>query len=226
MAYLASESKKRIEDANLERDRARLKESQLLQKISRLESDQKADAQEWRERQDRVLDALKSKHKNQMLAKADEISDLSRQLSDAVDKAERCQSAMDSKSAELSKLHEQLRSFKDDTSSKYESYNKQLSAQESLAESRVGQLSRENERLTDANEQLKAQTSQTSIRLHEQEVKLDSYVKDYERLFDENKRLRELTNSLREDKDAATGDLARVKAFSQTRLHEVSDQAN
>lgn len=30
VAYLASESKKRIEDANLERDRARLKESQLL----------------------------------------------------------------------------------------------------------------------------------------------------------------------------------------------------
>lgn len=89
-----------------------------------MESDQKADAQDWRERQDRVLEALKAKHKNQMLAKTDEISDLTRQLSDAVDKAERCQSAMDSKSAELSKLHEQLRSFKDDTSSKYESYSK------------------------------------------------------------------------------------------------------
>lgn len=39
----------------------------------------------------------------------------------------------DSKNAELLKLHEQLRSFKDDTSQKYEHYNKQLSQQESLA---------------------------------------------------------------------------------------------
>lgn len=57
-------------------------------------------------------------------------------------------------------------------------------------------------------------------------MQLDSYVRDYERLLDENKRMREVTNSLREDKDAAVSDLARLKSFFQTRLAEVSDQAN
>jgi hypothetical protein len=47
-------------------------------------------------------------------------------LLDATDKAERCRMDLESKTTELNKLHEQLRSFKDDTSSKYESYNKQL----------------------------------------------------------------------------------------------------
>lgn len=37
--------------------------------------------------------------------------------------------------------------------------------------------------------------------MHEQEIKLDGYMKDYERYFEENKRLRELMNSLREEKD-------------------------
>jgi hypothetical protein len=44
----------------------------------------------------------------------------------------------DSKNMELNKLHEQLRSFKDDTSSKYESYNKALAQQESMSESKHG----------------------------------------------------------------------------------------
>jgi len=46
---------------------------------------------------------------------------------DANDKSERARMELDSKTSELNKLHEQLRGFKDDTSSKYESYNKQLS---------------------------------------------------------------------------------------------------
>jgi len=63
---------------------------------------------------------------------------MSRQLSDAVDKAERLRMEHDSKNMELNKLHEQLRSFKDDTSSKYESYNKALAQQESMSESKHG----------------------------------------------------------------------------------------
>lgn len=42
-------------------------------------------------------------------------------------------------------------------------------------------------------------------------MKLDSYMRDYERLFDENKRLRELTNQLREEKESAFTELARNK---------------
>jgi cell division septum initiation protein DivIVA len=34
-------------------------------------------------------------------------------------------------------------------------------------------------------------------------VKLDGYMRDYERYFEENKRLREVVNSLREEKESA-----------------------
>jgi hypothetical protein len=41
---------------------------------------------------------------------------------------------------ELTKLKEQWRSFKDDTSSKYESYNKQINQQENMADDKLRQL--------------------------------------------------------------------------------------
>lgn len=73
------------------------------------------------------MDALRNKHKNQLEVKIDEIANLTRLLGDATDKAERSRMELESKTTELNKLHEQLRSFKDDTSNKYESFNKQLS---------------------------------------------------------------------------------------------------
>lgn len=117
-----------------------LKEQQYLTKITRLEDLNRQEANDRQERHDRVIDALRHKHKNIIEQKVDEISNLNRLLGDANDKAERCRMELDSKTNELNKLHEQLRSFKDDTSNKYETYNKQLSLQESLAESKVSQL--------------------------------------------------------------------------------------
>lgn len=73
------------------------------------------------------MDALRNKHKNQLEVKIDEIANLTRLLGDATDKAERSRMELESKTTELNKLHEQLRSFKDDTSNKYESFNKRLS---------------------------------------------------------------------------------------------------
>lgn len=63
MYALASESKKRIEDSNLERDRVLLKEQQYLTRISRLEEQLKTESTERQERHDRVVESLRQKHK-------------------------------------------------------------------------------------------------------------------------------------------------------------------
>ena len=51
-------------------------------------------------------------------------------------------------------------------------------------------------------------------------------MRDYERLFDENKRLRELTNQLREEKESAFTELARNKLNQQNRINDLTDDAN
>ena len=51
-------------------------------------------------------------------------------------------------------------------------------------------------------------------------------MRDYERLFDENKRLRELTNQLREEKESALSELARKKLTQHNRINDITDEAN
>jgi len=56
---LAAESRKRIEDANLDRDRILLKEQQYLSNISRLEEDLRRESRDHAERHDRVIESLR-----------------------------------------------------------------------------------------------------------------------------------------------------------------------
>ena len=61
---------------------------------------------------------------------------------------------------------------------------------------------------------------------HEQEIKLDGYMRDYDRYFEENKRLREIVNVLREEKDNALGEIKRLKNIYHDRVNELNDECN
>ena len=62
--------------------------------------------------------------------------------------------------------------------------------------------------------------------VHEQEIKLDGYQRDYQRYFEENKRLRELVNTLRDEKDTAINELRRLKSVYHDRVQELNDECN
>jgi len=178
------------------------------------------------ERHDRVLTQLRQKHKHQMEQKADEHANLKRLLTDAQDSETKMRLEFESRTAELFKLHEQLRSFKDDTSSKYEAYNKQIAQQEQMSESRVSQLKREVERLRDTEEDLQQQSQKAQIKLHENEVKVDLLARENDRLLTENKRDKELVMQLREEKDSLVSELTKTRAFNSNRVHDLQDEAN
>lgn len=57
-------------------------------------------------------------------------------------------------------------------------------------------------------------------------MKLDGYMRDYERFFEENKRLREIVNSLREEKDNALSEVRRLKNIYHDRVNELNDECN
>ena len=64
------------------------------------------------------------------------------------------------------------------------------------------------------------------IEMHELQVKLDGYTRDYERYFNENKRLRELVNTIRDEKDTAISELNRLKVIYHDRVNELNDECN
>ena len=51
-------------------------------------------------------------------------------------------------------------------------------------------------------------------------------MRDYEKFFDENKRLRELVNALREEKDTALAEIKRLKNIYHDRVNELNDECN
>jgi hypothetical protein len=93
-------------------------------------------------------------------------------------------------------------------------------------EEKLRTVNNENERLREENETLRKHNSQLQLTVHEHQVKLDSYTRDYERYFDETKRLRELQSSLRDDKDAALAEVKRLKSLYHERVNELNDECN
>jgi hypothetical protein len=73
---------------------------------------------------------------------------------------------------------------------------------------------------------MRADAQTTQIALSELQVKLDSYMRDYERYFDDNKRLREHVNLTRDQKDTAISELNRLKVIYHDRVNELTDDCN
>lgn len=57
-------------------------------------------------------------------------------------------------------------------------------------------------------------------------MKLESYMKDYDRYYDENKRLRDLLNTVRDEKENAVSEVKRLKTLYYDRVNELNDECN
>jgi len=108
----------------LERDRIQLKEAQYLRQISRLEETLKSESQERNERHQRLIEALREKHKAVLDSRDDEITELKIKLSDALDHQEKQKVECDSLQKQLDKMLDQWRNFKEEANQKYEQYSK------------------------------------------------------------------------------------------------------
>ena len=86
----------------------------------------KTEGQERQERHDKIMESIRLKQKSALDQRDDEISDLRLKLSDAKEASDRYRVERDSLRNEADKIHEQLRSLKDDQSQKYDAYSKQI----------------------------------------------------------------------------------------------------
>ena len=93
---LASESKKAIEDATLERDRILMKEAQYLRQIARLEETLEQEAKDRKERHDRLIESLREKNRAIIDGKDDEITELKIRLADSEEQEDKLRAERDS----------------------------------------------------------------------------------------------------------------------------------
>ena len=91
----------------------------------------------------------------------------------------------------MDKMHDQLRKFKEDTIKHYATYNDKCSSEHQEAERKIAHTEQENARVRQENDSLVKAHSAQGVRVTELEQKLKSYIADYERVFRENRQLRE-----------------------------------
>lgn len=151
------ESKKRLEEANQERDKVLLKEQQYLRQIARLEDRLKEEGQTRQDRHEKLLESIRLKHKSTLETLNDEISDLRLKLSDAKEAADKHRVERDSARMEVDKIQDQLRSLKEEAGQRYEQYNRKIGQSESVMEEKLRSVNHDNERLSEENETLRKQ---------------------------------------------------------------------
>lgn len=164
---LATESKRRIEEANLERDRIQLKEAQYLRQIERLEDTIRSEAQDRKTRHDRLIDALREKQRAVLDSKNDEVTELKIKLSDALDLQEKQKVERDSLQKQLDKMLDQWRNFKEEAAQKYEQYSKQLNQAELKNEEHNRALITECEKQREETESMRVERQNSKIEMHE-----------------------------------------------------------
>ena len=87
-------------------------------------------------------------------------------------------------------------------------------------------LINECEKQREETDSMRNERQNSKIEMHELQVKLEGYTRDYERYFSENKRLRELVNTIRDEKDTAISELNRLKVIYHDRVNELNDECN
>jgi hypothetical protein len=75
-------------------------------------------------------------------------------------------------------------------------------------------------------EQMRYERENKKIEMSELEIKLESYIRDYDNYFTENKRLREHINTIRDEKDSSVSELNRLKIIYHERVNELNDYCN
>lgn len=75
-------------------------------------------------------------------------------------------------------------------------------------------------------EKMRNERENNRIEMHELQVKLTDYMRDYERYFEINKKLRELVNTIRDEKDTAISELNKLKFIYHERVNELNDESN
>jgi len=173
-----------------------------------------------------LIAALREKQKAVVDSRDDEITELKIKLSDALDHQDKQKVERDSLQKQLDKMLDQWRNFKEEANQKYEQYSKQINQAEMKNEEHNRSLINECEKQREEVEAMRNERQNAKIEMHELQVKLDGYMRDYDRYFVENKRLRELVNTIRDEKDTAISELNRLKVIYHDRVNELNDECN
>lgn len=220
---LAEDYKKRTEEAQMEKDWYSLKEQQFLSKISKLEEDNRYDAREREDKFNSLLENLRTKQKLVLDERENEINDLNKKYSESSTQSEKLKTDNDRLRADVVKLEKALLDFQQELNKKCDDYERKL--RDAIAESRgeaQRRLENDNSQLKSENESLHYENNLRGNTIRELESKWNVFQIDYEKMLEENRRIKESLKYATELKDRAEIEAERLKQLYNTKMQEVS----
>jgi chromosome segregation ATPase len=181
---LVRESKQKVEETLLERDRVNLKEQQYVKTIERLQESLKSELAAQKSKYESLLDSLKTKNKSIVSHRDDEISEIQQKFHSTQMSYERALREVSSLQKDLVKAEELLEEEQKRASSRLDAYEKRF---RELEESRI-------------NEKRSIETQSSSINFERAEW--DRLRKNFETLISSSNRENEsLKSTLKRIKD-------------------------
>ena len=221
---LTDECKKKIEEAQLEKDRFNLKEQQYISKINKLEEENRADAREREDKYNSLLENLKTKQKIVLDERDREITDLNKRYSDYYTQNEKNKSDNDRLRSEIAKLEKALRESQQEVDKKFEDYERRLKNVNEDKDEIQRRLENDILQLKSQNDTLHYDANARNQAVRDFEAKCDMYKSDYDKLAEDHRRLKENFRISKEDKDKADLEANRIKQLYNTRMQELQQK--
>lgn len=139
VSNLVRESKQKVEEAMLERDRISLKEQQYLKTIEKLQESIKTELYDQKNKYEGLLDSIKNKHKGILARRDEEITEIQGKLQTAQIGYERAAREVSTLTKDLNKSEEILEDEKKRMESRLKDYEKRMRELEEtrLSEKRI-----------------------------------------------------------------------------------------
>lgn len=226
IARISKESKEKVEEALIQRDRIRMKEEHYQKTIDQMNATHRQEIQSLKDQYDRLLENTRNKSKATLDSREQEIKQLSDEISRLTIMNERLQKELKSVKGEYTKLSNSLKDASGVRETRFEEYERRVHELEEkllYAEAdrndRIRELTQEKNALESSKRQL--QNSLSEIKAIIEKLKGENAA-----LSAENNSLKAKLGAIQREKQSFLDEIAKVKQTYESQMEIFADDYN
>lgn len=226
IARISKESKEKVEEALIQRDRIRMKEEHYQKTIDQMNATHRQEIQSLKDQYDRLLENTRNKSKATLDSREQEIKQLSDEISRLTIMNERLQKELKSVKGEYTKLSNSLKDVSGVRETRFEEYERRV---HELEEKLLYAEADRNDRirvLTQEKNALESSKRQLQNSLSEIKAIIEKLKGENAALSAENNSLKAKLGAIQREKQSFLDEIAKVKQTYESQMEIFADDYN
>lgn len=226
IARISKESKEKVEEALIQRDRIRMKEEHYQKTIDQMNATHRQEIQSLKDQYDRLLENTRNKSKATLDSREQEIKQLSDEISRLTIMNERLQKELKSVKGEYTKLSNSLKDVSGVRETRFEEYERRV---HELEEKLLYAEADRNDRirvLTQEKNALESSKRQLQNSLSEIKAIIEKLKGENAALSAENNSLKAKLGAIQREKQSFLDEIAKVKQTYESQVEIFADDYN